>query len=226
MVRTVRYYRLGQRRPTTTRTRGKRYIKQGKKYMPMRISSQIHRFKRTYEGTMDITDGAGIGNFAGNGNNNGCFMLEDLINYTEFTNLFQQYRIKGIKMTFMPLGNTSYIGNTSYSLPQLGFVYDTDDANVLTTRSDYQQYNTLKEYRLDRPVRKWVVPKLSTSVYGGVTPAYSQMSNKKWITTATTDAQYYGCKWFVDPIITGTGEQTLLKLRIICTYYIECRDVK
>jgi len=207
--------------------RKRRYVRKVRRFRKKRGNKNIAYFTRTMESTISVLDYPSIMNFANPGTStvvSDYFQLSDLPNYTEFTNLFDKYRITGVKLTFIPTQNTSYVGNTGSPLPLLGFVYDTDDGTLLTNRTDYYQYKNFKIHRLGGIISKWVRPRTASSVYAGIASTAYRTNGNVWIDCDNAGAEYYGCKYYIDPIDVGTGEQVLSLVRVVAKVYIQCKD--
>lgn len=192
------------------------------------IPYQVHKFKRIQEYTVNVTDVPTIANYANDGYN-GKFKLGALANFNEFTSLFDQYRITGVKVNFIFSASSSNAGSTyqSTQLPLIWIVEDYDDGSVLTSVLDYQQYGTVKVRRLNNPITKFVRPKPAQSVYqSGTFSGYAQGQRNTWIDMQSPQAEYYGIKWGIEPCSAGTGTNTLGTLKVLCTYYIQCRDTR
>lgn len=114
-------------------------------------------------------------------------------------------------------------------LPLLGYVKDTDDASAMTTISEYEQYETYKEHRLDKVIKKIMYPKPTVALYkGAIGTAYGTPKGKTWIDMSNPDVEHYGCKWYISfpsASFSGTG-QRMGNLRIMTKFFFECRDVR
>lgn len=85
------------------------------------------------------------------------FSLSDAINSVEFTNLYDQYQIAGIKMTITNLRNVSTDANPY--IPELVVSRDLDDTSVpISDVNDILQRQDVKVYRLTRPVSLFCTP--------------------------------------------------------------------
>lgn len=189
---------------------------------------KIHRFKRTFFNSLQV-DSTGLVSFFNFANANttpssaGAHLLNNLPQFTEFTTLFDQYKITGVKAKFIFTRNNADLG-TAYELPQLITVNDFDDGNTLTVRDDYCQYESFKVTRLDKPVTIFYKPKVATAIFNGAFTGYAQAGTAPWIDVATPGAQYYGLKWAVD--CTDAAAVHLGTLDVYFTYYLAFRDVR
>lgn len=218
----------------------KRYGKGSKKYAKKwgRISRAYHTkkfmaphyFKRTVDNSITVYNSPDLVHKTNYGNS--AFKLSILPAYTEITALFDQYRITGVKMTFIYAQNSANVTdvNATYGsvLPIIGIVNDYDDNNALTGISEYEQYSTYKERRLDKPFSVFFRPKLATAVYSNAAfSGYAQDTSRLWVDAGSPSAEYYGCKWFIDPILyTGNNAIAIGKLRVKCDIYFQARDMR
>lgn len=180
-------------------------------------------FKRTFTAEQDVYDYTGVTHFVGNGVS-GNYRLAQLPNYTEFTNLFDQYKIAGVQQKFVYSANSQDPSSTS-ALPMLGFIHDYDDGTALSSLNDYLQYPNHKVYRMDKPVIKtFFRPKSALAVYSGAFTSYAR--NNNWIDVGSPSVEHYGLKWYIDPMIPGIGSNVIGKLRIYITVYLKMKNVR
>lgn len=152
------------------------------------------------------------------------FKLSDLPNYTEFTNLYDEYRIKAVKLHFVPTSNSNVAQDTSgttggqTSVPALYTWIDTDDNTAPTQLTQGQQFQTFKAHgMLDRMRVRSLVPEVSTALYSGSFTSYGQVKNQ-WIDNNSPSVVHYGLKY---AIMNGTASYGALD--IVATYYLEFR---
>jgi len=152
--------------------------------------------------------------------------LAFLPDYTDFTYLFDVYKITGVQVTWMYNHNSSEnpSGVQNAGLPILTVIQDQDDGTAPTSLSAMYQYGTCKVYRLDKPVTKFFRVKQSTLVDTATGTGYAVGKNT-WIDANHADANYYGFKWAVEcpgqvnNNVSGT-------LRVAIKYYFKCKDTK
>lgn len=173
----------------------------------------------------------GVQNFVSLGGGSNGFRLVDLPNYSEFINLFDQYRIVKIDLQFIPSwegSNKSTSALADTCLPTLVTVEDHNDSNLLTSRADYQQYRTYRETILSaqRPVTITVKPQPAMAVFGGgVFSSYAQPGDAVWLDTASYTVDHYGLKWAVIWPLAGTGVAAGF-LTVIAKYTLQMRDTR
>jgi len=139
------------------------------------------------------------------------FLLSDLPNYTEFTTLYDQYRIEKIELIL--------ISNTSESIPSsvnLGVMYkvtDYDDATTLSTNLDYLQYQNCKVlnplfHKKSFPLK----PRFAVAAYAGAFTSYA--NNAGWLDVASPSVQHYGVKIGFSATTVVISYQVLAKFHL------------
>nr|WAE42875.1 MAG: capsid protein [Cressdnaviricota sp.] len=184
-------------------------------------ANKPHLFKRNASVSVQITDG--FINYVP------IFKLSNLPSYTEFTTLYDQYRICAVKMKILydATVTSTPVGNATAMMPNCISVYDSNDSSALTGIHDYEQYTSMKIRRLgDRPISLYIKPKTAMPVYQGVVLSGYAQGVAKWIDSNSPDVEYYGVKiGFAGNLEGGVGTNNIGHAFIECTYYIECRDV-
>lgn len=145
--------RIFKRRPyRRVRRYRRRYVK--------RRPSHIHLFKRTKVDEFMLARDGFIplqSDVTDNVFNN--FQLCQLPNVVEYTALYDQYKICGIKQRYVFAKNSeeTSTGN-SFELPQLITVNDFTDGTALTDEAEALQYPSYKARRLDKEVKRYFKP--------------------------------------------------------------------
>lgn len=151
------------------------------------------------------------------------FKLSDLPNYTDYSNLYDEYRIKAVRVDFVPATNGSAftyngVGVSELSIPALYTWIDTDDNTAPTTVASGQQFQTFKCHGLMSQMRtRWLVPEVSTALYSGAFTSYGQLKNQ-WIDNNSTSVVHFGLKY---ALINGTTNGGAFDA--VATYYMEFR---
>ena len=158
------------------------------------------------------------------------FTLDDVSNFTEFTNLFDQYRITGVELEFLYSGQTTAtsaagLGISMASMPQLLICTDNDDSNAPVGESTIAEHDTAKTIIMDGRVHKYRVPfpKVATAVYNGlITTAYGATGGK-WLDCSNTAVPHYGVKfWMKGFPVTNQNGAAAISIRK--KYFIECKE--
>lgn len=182
-------------------------------------TAPIHYFKRSYYVPNAISSTAG----AGDGLYGLAFTLGGLPNASEFTTLFDQYKIQGIKVRFMPRGNVSEINNaTANAITSLATVIDYDDAATPTGVAQLAQYTNFKLTRSDRQLTRYFKPRINVgainSVAGGV---QNKMNTTAWLDCSVDTTEHYGMKVVIaEPPVSTTVFDMLV------TMYLAFKNVR
>ena len=191
-------------------------------------STKNHYFKRTFVDSIN-TDSAGQ---AGIGKS---FRLDMLPNYTEFTTLFDQYRINGIaiKVVWRSTGISMIETQADPDRPGAPILYDVidlDDATAPTTRNEVMSYSKhqMTMYSTARRSRsKFFKPRGLNTIYRtGVSNAYTLANPKAWIDMSYVDVEHYGYKGFVEVPNTGATSVPVNYFDIHYTVYLQCRQAR
>jgi len=192
--------------------RGKKGIRRGRR--PVRRARQlVHKFKRSvfYSGSFagsTITD-----TFGGI-----RFRLVDVPGSAEFTSLFDQYKITGVKVSFLPRGNVGEVG-TNQGIVKFFTAIDYDDITALTSINDLLQYENAKTTRSTQDHSRFLRPKVAALAYqSSVGNAY--MPRTGWIDCNNTTVEHYGIKWALQQL--PVGSQTF---DVKIDYYLSFKNV-
>lgn len=142
--------------------------------------------------------------------------LTDVPSSSEFTALYDQYKINAFKLTIMPRSTEASVGQDS---SVIGSVIDYDDNVTPTNVTQLVQYQNLKMTRGSRIHTRYVKPKIATQVFQtGVLPGYG--SSKSYIDVASPDVPHYGLKGYIQQ--TATVQTFDLKV----DYYLAMKNVR
>lgn len=210
-----RTYRRRPYRRTYRRTR-----RVGRPRAVTRSMPSVFKMKRSFSTTVDVAD---VDFFTGTQE----FRLNQLPNYTEFTSLFNSYKIYFAKVTFIYDRNDAVSAPAGTNLlPNLLTCIDTNDATGLASLGEFQEYRTYKLRRMDRPITVLLKPKPATAVYyTGASPRYAADGSDQWIDCAGVTVPFYGLKYgFLGGAAGGIGTYTLGHCMINVTLYMKFRD--
>ncbi|AUM61741.1 capsid [uncultured virus] len=146
------------------------------------------------------------------------FRLSDLPNYTEFTNLYESYKINRITVRITPMATGAAAGAAfSSTVTQTAILFhwclDYDDSSVPTAsdagvqalrqRSGYKFRNI---YANDgKPIVISWVPRVAASYYNSaVSTAYGQKASP-WLDEGSDSCPHYGLKMITETVSTGAA---------------------
>lgn len=183
-----------------------------------------YTFKRTvHEADIDISDTTGGHSYAMS------FALSAVPNYTEFTNLYDNYKITGVAVELRPTYTGSDLNTLAYAnnvaIPDVRSVVDYDDPNPITTENELLQHQNIKWTRGHRVHRRYFRPKPVKPIYkDAVSFGYAPSRIPEWYDTAYPTIPHYALKIWIDSL-TGTSTTNIV-YRVYTTYYLRFRGVK
>lgn len=153
------------------------------------------------------------------------FTLAELPNYNEFLNLYEQIRIKSIKLRFLPvIGNSAEVATSTRAVP-FAVAVDTsalDLANAAPSIADLTEQDGVRIYNGQYPFTVTINnPKSYFQIDGQAGPgAYGG-----WMNTTNSGAlnvQHFGCKFAWET----TSASAYSAYSVYATYTIECKNPK
>jgi len=207
--------------------------------------SDVHSFSRwvtswaDYNTTTGVNAGTDRWYFNGDGATRQCsmsfgFTLGDLPNVTEFSNLFDNYRINMIKFT-IKLTNVPEAYYTSNATgissaniyPTIWMVRDHDDSSTATV-AQLKEFAGVKHQvlRPNKEISFIVRPSVLTQLYRtAVTTGYG-LSYKQWLDMAQTDIRHYGVKFAIDFEGFAPPVGTAYSWTVNAKYYFQCKGTR
>jgi len=117
------------------------------------------------------------------------FQLSAFPDSTDFTNLFDQYRIGVTRVTFMPLGGAYAVINSV-----IGTAVDYDDSASGLALGQLEEYSTYQQNSLQKTFWRTFQPLAASSAYSGAFTSFARMPASTWVDCASPSVQYYGLK--------------------------------
>ena len=180
------------------------------------VNSQNWALAFSLNGVYLSTNGANVG-------------LSPLNNVSEYTALFDSYRIKRVRIEMYYNSNSVGLG-ASTSLPLICMANDYDDTSA-TLLPSLQQYDSFKAIQFgNNPsngcVRWNLKPKIQTVVQTTTGAVVGISQKDTWIDCATPGAEYFGVKGYYDnQNSSGTGVQ-LGYITFFVKYDVEFKNPK
>ena len=182
----------------------------------------VHYFKRTYK--QDLIISAETPAFtpiltadAGGYNQ---FKATDLPNYTDFSLLYDQYKICGIKRKYVLDSNMQQAG-VAPAIPRLITVNDWTDSVALTDEDEALEYQSCKISRLDKVRTRYFKPAINIE---DANQGNLQVVKGRWMETGSVgqgmDQAWKGLK---EGLLYNSVGTSLGSLHIYTTFYIACR---
>lgn len=187
----------------------------GARVFKMRRTARLGTITLT-TGYKDISGDAGTPWFK-------AFKLDQLPSYTEITNLFQQYRIKGLRFRLSPRFDSLDMSNTvtgavSLSLPKFYIANDRDCTVDSSTENDMMQ----QRVRIFKGSRDIVIysafPRFKTTISGGF------VAQNKWVTSADPDIEH--CSFAVGAYTPNNPNAENIVYDVWVTAYVHAKGLK
>lgn len=234
------YYRRRtyRRRPYRPRVSRKRtYRRKFSRFGKRKMNTNVYYFKRRSTTVWDWVNGSQVTqlNQATAGINtayNLSFRLVDVPGYTDFTNVYDQYRIRAVKVNLIPIGNISS-SNTAGGItgPAGNYAvrcYSAFDPNYdgvgvigATATVQLQEYQNCKWTPYNRIHKRYIKPKIVIQPgTGGATTTVNMAGKQPWIQCSGDGPSliHYGLPVAIDA--TGFPEGSIM-YKVECTYYMQ-----
>lgn len=148
-------------------------------------------------------------------------------NASEFTNLFDQYRLKRIDYEIYWSQNLSNAG-TAAPIPVVHIVNDYNTVASFS-KSDIFQHPDLKTYQCDpqKPIKWFVYPHVRSDVLtnGGLVSSSAMNLRAPWIDTSSASIQHLGTLVYIDNLgRTTNADYGTFLFKVI--YHMEFKNVK
>lgn len=170
---------------------------------------------------------------AGQNLTNYVFTLDSSPGYTDFTNLYEMYSIRGIKVRIIPTVNAAFLDTgelysnaVTSSTAGSGWIHTVLDRdgqppanlNEMAQEADY------KVSRASGIHKRYWVPNILGMAYETVSTTGYTPKYKQWISTNDPNVPHYGLTIYWDIDITANPD--LARFKIVVTYYIACKGTR
>lgn len=183
--------------------RKKKHQHKRKVMVPKALTYNMWNFKRDFlHGTIDTSGVTGIHVSAY------ALTLADIPNYTEFTALFDQYKINFVRFSFIPFSNAVSVAEhgtvlPNSTLPVLMRYTDYDDAIIPSAvENTFMENGKVRRNLWNRTIKIGFQPKILNQVYKtALATGYAPSDKSIWIDTNDITVPHYGLK----VMVTGAG---------------------
>lgn len=156
------------------------------------------------------------------------FALQCATDYGDFVNLFDRYKLKGVKLQFLYQSNLANSDSTTgtNALPLLSYSFDADDATVPTSIDEVQkkQYCHQKILNGNSMFSVYLKPRLLKEVYASAISSGYNSAKATWLDSANVGVPHYGLKMWLNN--WGPGNTKFHQLTITPTYYFSLKDTQ
>lgn len=158
------------------------------------------------------------------------YSLNNVIDLPDFTSLYDQYRIAGIKIKVTPLYNVNTTG-TNNVIPQLVIARDLDDVAIPTSDTqDLLQRAQTKVLQLNRPAQFYCEPRVLVQQSGTGADLIQFSSNT--YQSIFVDMAFPGVVlptykfWLRNLYLGAPAQNYAYNMRIDTCIYFQCKNVK
>jgi len=172
--------------------------------------SVVHRFCRSAQ-LSNITTSVTVPQLVGL-----QFNLSQLPSVTDFTNLYDQYRIDKIELRLLRSVTEATPGSQDSSI--IVTTVDYDDANAPASTNELFQFGNTQTWNITDNVQISFVPRVAVAAYSGTFTAFANQA-PMWIDSGSNSVQHYGVKIVIGPTPTATQIFTP-----IAKFYLSMRE--
>lgn len=180
-------------------------------------SSRVHSFKRMVTTPTVITGAAAYNPYL----SSSTAWLGQLVNFSEFTQLYDQYRINYVVYKYYLKIDPSAQTAATASYPKLYWYRDLDDSNAPASLSEMRE-NARTRVAVMNPNRPVVIkyrPNTLAVLYTSAVASQYKPVYKQWMDVAQTGTPHYGHKIAIDDLTNVN-----YKVETEITYYFQCRN--
>lgn len=155
------------------------------------------------------------------------FKLDNVVNPSDFTNLYDCYKINKVVMYLERFRNDTGDSSSNPFNDKISVVWD-DDANPLTSEDQYLEYSNCRRYNPvgNGAIKLVLYPKVSVPMLNassGVDAFQSVSSSKNWIKIEDDAVPHFAIKIHVPGSILPVG-QGIFRVRV--KYYLSMKQSK
>jgi len=152
------------------------------------------------------------------------FRLKNCVASDDIKNLFDRYKIIGVKYRILFQNNSSSTVGTSV-LPVIHYATDFDDSNNGSTVESVSVKSNcrMKVLGTSQTVTHYFKPKVQAQIFQGVTSAYAPRE-VEWINTDYDDVPHYGLKIWMNGVFAAAINACVFTVEPV--YYLACKDVQ
>ena len=136
------------------------------------------------------------------------FRLSNVIQSSEFTALFDRYKIVGVRYKIMYMSNMSSVSGGTV-LPVIHWTTDTDDADVPASLTTLQAKSSCK-YKVfgnQQTIKTYIKPMVAENVYSSSISTGYSVKKAGWVNSVYPDVQHYGIKVWISNAYSPSGSQ-------------------
>lgn len=139
-----------------------------------------------------------------------------------YNQLYDQYRIVGVELTFSPMFNVDQAAGPNNWLGDFYSCVDYDDSVVPSTIQYIRSYENVKESNTMKKHTHKFTPHIATAAYSGAFASYANQAGQ-WIDLGSSTVLHYGVKYAFSG---GASTATVAAYSIECKMMIEFKNVR
>lgn len=153
-------------------------------------------------------------------------------NFAELANVFDEYKIRAIKVTYRPRWDSVTAGDATSATPQpMGYAHVcVDPGSTMVPTGTYSQANLntflensgVRSYPLTKEFSIYYKPKVNDQVFGG--GSASRVVTPGWIKTTETGVDFRGFHIFLQQNNMSISGQYILDEYV--TVYLQCKNLR
>lgn len=188
--------------------------------IPKPIRQKIHYFKRHVDLGLITLSTAGITS------QGFSFQLDEVPNYTEFTALYDQYKLSAVSISFIPmqtytLNNTTAVAN-NFNV-RYATVVDYDSSGAFGTFNDAREFTTVKITTITQQQTRYIKPRIKSANENDSSTIVASGNIRSWLNTSIGNIPHYGLRYVFEqfPNAGFVGQ-----MKVEAVYYFAFRNVK
>lgn len=151
------------------------------------------------------------------------FTLDQLLNYTDITNIADQYKIKAVYVRVWFNSNVSSVGGITF-MPYLQYINDHDDSQVPTVLNLREKMGVkMKTFKNGGFITMKVVPKASVAQGGSSAPS---LLTRGWTNCSYPNILHYGIKGCVSNCYLPTTSTAQFAIKFDVAYSVVAKDIQ
>lgn len=143
------------------------------------------------------------------------FRLDAVTTYGDFTALYDQYKIRAVKVSFIPMANVVLATESGYA----SLIYSTYDFNGESsnpTRDEIREYQYCKWSPYGRIHKRYFFPRISN--------VSTKVGPQDWISTNNPNTNYHGLLVNVSNVPSVGIDEPIYKVEV--KYYLSFKNTK
>lgn len=151
------------------------------------------------------------------------FSLSSVTGYQDFTALYDLYKIRAVKVSFIPMANISTATESGYA----SLIYSTYDFNGESsnpTKDEIREYQYCKWSPYNKIHKRYFFPRTTEFISGTSSGLSTKVGPQNWISTNNPDVAYHGLLVNVSNVSSVDVGDPIYKIEV--KYYLSFKNTK